>query len=101
MKNLIKKVLNYYNSNTYFHSFVLAIEAAVISFATAYNGGIPASKSAWVGLACAFGGALWGACKRWLASNVATKAVPVQGKQLTAVKLPSGEVSAKITEVPK
>ena len=101
MSNLFKTILNYYNTNTYFHSFVLAIEAAVISFGTAYNGGLPSTKAAWVSLAFAFGGAIWGAFKRWLASNVATKSVPIGGVQLTAVRIAPGIVTTKTTEVKK
>lgn len=67
-----QKLLNLYNSNAYFHSFVVALEMAVVSFATSYNGGLPSSKSAWVSLGFAVSGVLWGAAKRWMATNVAT-----------------------------
>lgn len=73
-----EKIINFYNTNLYFHSFILAIEAAIISFFTSYNGGIPASRAAWISLAFAVGGALWGAIKRWMATNVATAAVPMK-----------------------
>jgi hypothetical protein len=74
----VTKILNWYNTNTYFHSFVLALEAALISFATSYSGGLPTNKSGWVALASALGGAVWGALKRWLSQNVATVGVEVK-----------------------
>jgi len=51
------------------------MEAAIISFITSYNAGLPTTKAAWTSLAFAVGGAIWGAFKRWLANNVATQPV--------------------------
>jgi len=73
MKALIESVINFYNTNAYFHSFVIAVEMAVVSFATSWQGGLPTTKAAWVSLGFAVGGAVWAAIKRWLATNVATK----------------------------
>ena len=87
----MKAIVNLYNTNTYFHSLVLAIEAALISFVTSYNGGIPTTKAAWLSVLFALGGAIWGAVKRYLASNAATKSVPLAGEQLTTV-IPGGPV---------
>jgi hypothetical protein len=101
MSNFFKKILNFYNTNTYFHSFILALEAAVISFVASYHGGVPASKAAWLSLLFAFAGALWGAIKRWLASNVATKSVPLDNLQLTAARIAPGIRSIKTIEVTK
>jgi len=67
------KLMNFYNTNALFHSLVLGVEAAIISFATSYNGGLPTNKAGWVSLAFGVGGAVWGAIKRWMATNVATK----------------------------
>lgn len=67
-----EKIVNFYNTNAAFHSFVVALEMAVVSFVTSYNGGVPATKAALVSLCFAFAGAIWGAVKRWLATNVAT-----------------------------
>jgi hypothetical protein len=71
----MKSLMNLYNTNTLFHSFVLGLEMALVSFITSYNGGLPTTKAAWVSLALGVGGAVWGAIKRWLANNVATQPV--------------------------
>jgi hypothetical protein len=71
----MKTIVNFYNTNSYFHSFVIAMEMAIVSFVTSYDGGLPTTKSALVSLAFAVGGALWAALKRWLATNVATVGV--------------------------
>jgi hypothetical protein len=68
-------VMNLYNTNATFHSFIVAMEMAIVSFVTSYQGGMPTTKSAWISLACAAGGAVWGALKRYLATNVATVGV--------------------------
>ena len=73
-----KTIMNLYNTSTVFHSLVIAVEMAVVSFATSYSGGLPTSRAGWVSLAFAFGGAIWAAIKRWLATNVATKQVPLK-----------------------
>lgn len=75
------KLINYYNTNAKFHSFVVAIEFAAVSAATSYQGGVPNSKSGWTALAGFVGGMVWGASKRWLAINVATEGV--EPKQVT------------------
>jgi len=76
-----QKVLNYYNTNSAFHSLVMALEYA---FAT-YVGGVidgwvtsgtltlPTSKAAWTALGVGLAGALWSAAKRWAQTNVATQ----------------------------
>jgi hypothetical protein len=67
-----QKLLNFYNTNAVFHSFVVGMEMATVSFITSYNGGLPTTKAEWVSVAAGVGGMLWGALKRWLATNVAT-----------------------------
>lgn len=70
------KLINYYNTNAKFHSFVVAVEqGAGMGLALAFGGGAPLSKSAWIVAAGTVGGAIWGAAKRWLATNVATEGV--------------------------
>jgi hypothetical protein len=66
--------MNLYNTNSYFHSFITAIEMALVGFITSYSGGLPTTKTAWATVAAAVGGALWGALRNWLATNVATQA---------------------------
>lgn len=70
---MLEKIANKYNSNAKFHSFVIAVEYAAVSFVTSYGGGMPTQKSGWVALGGAFVGAVIGATKRWLATNVATQ----------------------------
>lgn len=71
MKNLIQKIVNLYAANGKFHSFVIAMEFAIVGFLTTYSGGLPTSKDGWMALAAGIGGALWGAVKGWLRNNVA------------------------------
>jgi hypothetical protein len=73
-----KKIVNYYNTNAYFHSFVEATEAAIVSFCTSWSGGLPLTKAAWVAVFFAMGKALWSAWKRWMQTNVATVAIPMK-----------------------
>ena len=51
-----QKILNFYNTNAPFHSFVTALVFAIVSFATSYSGGMPTTKQAWTALAFAAGG---------------------------------------------
>lgn len=76
MKKIIQSLINYYNVSPTFHSFVICLEYAVVSFVTSYSGGVPTSKSGWVALAGAFAGVVVGSLKRWLATNIATVRVP-------------------------
>ena len=78
MKEFIKRLVTFYNTNSKFHSFVVAVEYAAVSFLTSWSGGVPTGRSGWVALAGAFGGSLIGAAKRWLATNVATVGVEVK-----------------------
>jgi len=68
-----ERLMNFYNTSAAFHSFVVALEYAAISFITSYQGGVPSSKAGWLALGGAFLGALVGGIKRWLATNVATQ----------------------------
>lgn len=74
----MKSLMNFYNTNAYFHSFVVAVEMGVVSFATSYSGGLPTNKAGWVSLGFAVGGVVWGAVKRWLATNVATTSLTMK-----------------------
>jgi hypothetical protein len=71
MKGFITKVLNFYNTNAKFHSFVMAVEYAVVGFVVSY-GSVPSNKAGWAALGAGLVGAGWGAIKRWLLTNVAT-----------------------------
>ena len=73
-----QSLMNYYNTNSKFHSFVVAVEFAAVSAATSWDGGLPTTKSAWLALGGFSGGLIWGAVKRWLATNVATEAIQLQ-----------------------
>lgn len=73
----MKAIINYYNTTPWFHSLVQALLLALASFTTSWNGGLPTTKAALVALLAGLGGALWGTFTRWLATNVATKSVPV------------------------
>lgn len=74
------KIVNYYNTNSKFHSFVVAVEFALVSALSTYDGGVPTTKSAWIALGGFVAGVAWGAVKRWLVQNVAT--APVELKKL-------------------
>lgn len=73
MREFMNSLMNYYNTNAKFHSFVVFVEMGAVSFATSYSGGLPTTKAGWVALVFAGGGAVWGAIKRWLSTNVATE----------------------------
>jgi hypothetical protein len=83
---MLKKIMNWYNSNAYAHSFVNGLEGAVVGALSSWGGGVPASKGAWITLAAFVGKAAWGWWKRWAAQNVATTPVPQGPAQLPAVK---------------
>lgn len=70
-----RKVMNYYNTNAKFHGLVIAVEYAGISFLTSWSGGVPTGKSGWVALGGGLIGAVVGAVKRWMATNVASVGV--------------------------
>jgi hypothetical protein len=89
---MLTKIINFYNQNAYFHSFVIAVEFALVSFMTSYNGGIPVNQTAWVSFGSALGGAVWAAVKRWLATNVAT-----HGLNMKSVSQVSSVVSVTST----
>lgn len=76
MKKIIQSLINYYNLSPTFHSFVICLEYAAVSFVTSYSGGVPTSKSGWIALGGAFVGTVIGAAKRWVATNIATVRVP-------------------------
>lgn len=73
MKAAIQKLVNLYNTNTRFHSLVIALEYTGLGFLGSWSGGVPSSKSGWIALATGLGGALVGAGKRWLQTNVASQ----------------------------
>jgi hypothetical protein len=75
-----QKVMNFYNTNAPFHSLVIALEYATVSFLTSYSGGLPKGKAGWVALVASLGGALWAAGKRWMATNEATKNLKMAAK---------------------
>ena len=76
-----QKIVNFYNTNTYFHSLVIALEYAAVGFLSSWSGGIPTSKSGWLTLGAAFLGAIVAALKRWLQNNVATVNVKANGNK--------------------
>lgn len=69
MNNLI----NFYNTNKYFHSFATAVEYAIVSFIVGYSGSFPKTKEEWTGLAAAGAGAVFGGIRGWLQANVIAK----------------------------
>lgn len=75
MKQFIEKLVNLYNTNSKFHSFVLAVEYAGASFVTEAfaTGQLPTSKKALVAFGIGLGGAVIAAVKRWMATNVGTQ----------------------------
>lgn len=75
---MLQKIINYYNTNAYFHSFVGALEGALLVFFATYNGGIPSTRAAWLILIGAVVKALFNAAKRWTQTNVATAAIPMK-----------------------
>ena len=75
---MMQKLVNYYNTNSTFHSFVICLEYAAVCFITSYSGGMPTSKSGWAALGAGLVGALVGAFKRWAAVNVASVGVDVK-----------------------
>lgn len=70
-----KKIMNYYNTQPLFQSFVSGAEGAVLGALSSWSGGIPLNKAGWITLACFFGKALYGWGKRWMQQNVATVGV--------------------------
>ena len=66
---MIQRLISLYESNAYVKSLVTALEMTVVSFVTSYSGGLPSSKSGWVALASALGGAVWSALRTWLVQN--------------------------------
>jgi len=70
---MLKKVMNLYNTNAKFHSFVVALEYGAVGFLSTWNGGIPSGKQGWIALAAGLAGAVISAGKRWAATNVATE----------------------------
>lgn len=70
---MLPKIINFYNTNAKFHSFVVSIEYAAVGAIVSYDGGALNSKTAWIAAVSAVAGAIVGAAKRWLATNVATQ----------------------------
>jgi hypothetical protein len=70
-----EKLMNLYNTNSTFHSFVTGLEGAIVSAATSYTGGVPTNKTGWYALASFFGVAVYNYIKRYLQTNVATRSV--------------------------
>lgn len=70
MKNFINWVVSLYVQNKKFHSFVIALEFALVGFLSTYSGGVPTSKQGWISLGAGLVGAAWGAVKGWLRNNV-------------------------------
>lgn len=75
MKNFVQKIVNFYNTNAKFHSFVVAVEYGAVSFVTGYfsTGNLPMSKKALVAFGVGLVGAVIAAVKRWAATNLATQ----------------------------
>jgi len=71
MKAFIQKVVALYAANGKFHSFVVAVEFAIVGFLTTYQGGLPVGRDGWSALGAGILGAIWGAVKGWLRNNVA------------------------------
>lgn len=75
-----QRVMNYYNTNAKFHSFVVAVEYAAVGFLSTWPGGVPTSKQGWVALGAGVAGAIISAVKRWAATNVATQNLTLVAK---------------------
>ena len=69
---MFEKIVNFYKTNSKFHSFVVAVESGLVSGLTSLVGGVPVNKAGWVAIAATVGGAVWGAAKRWATNNVLT-----------------------------
>jgi hypothetical protein len=61
----LKKLFNFYNTNTAFHSFVQGLLAAMIGALTSWGGGVPLDKAGWYTLAAFVGKALFSWFTRW------------------------------------
>jgi hypothetical protein len=93
-----QKIVNFYNQNAYFHSFVVAVEWGLVSFWTSYSGGVPATKSAWASFGLALGGALWAALKRWMATNVATDGLNMKAPAPATPVVPISSVNSNTNQ---
>ena len=71
------KIVNLYNTNALFHSFVQgAISAMIVAFST-YSGGVPTSKAGWYAAGAFFVKGFISFATRWAQQNVATKSIPM------------------------
>lgn len=93
-----QKIVTLYAANGKFHALVVAIEMALVSFGTSYNGGLPVTKAAWVSLGFAVGGAIWGGIKGWLRNDVAI--ATVQGVGATKAQTAAVASTAKSNQAP-
>jgi hypothetical protein len=84
---MIKKIVNFYNTSTVFHSFVSGVEGAIVGALSSWSGGVPVGKAGWIALAAFIGKALWSWWKRWAQNNVATVSVATQGMEVSSGKL--------------
>jgi len=72
-----RKLIALYRLNGKFHSFVIAVEFAVVGFFTTYQGGIPVTHDAWSAFVSGLVGAVWGTVKGWMRANVTQPDPPV------------------------
>jgi hypothetical protein len=82
LKSQLVKLVNLYNTNTKFHSFVQGLVGAIIGAGSEWlksGGGLPTTTTALYGLGAFVLKYVWSWWTRWAQNNVATKGVVAKG----------------------
>lgn len=79
VSNFVNKVINLYNTNQTFHSFVSGLEGTLIAAVVSYSGGSSNGKTAIASFVSFIGMTAYGFIRKWLVDN-ATVIVPLTKK---------------------